>query len=142
MEAQINQTSLQNAAQREKVALFNHFYEKLAFFLIRVVITFSTDVCQLITYYFISLNTLLKNSLKINCSSFFCPVGYKPECTSVLIDFFKLGWPLVSRTICLKIYSWSWLISNEPYCVWMNNLVCVCVKRFVWVLVSMCLYSN
>ena len=37
MEAQINQTSLQNAAQREKVALFNHFYEKLAFFLIRVV---------------------------------------------------------------------------------------------------------
>ena len=38
MEAQINQTSLQNAAQREKVALFNHFYEKLAFFLIRVVV--------------------------------------------------------------------------------------------------------
>ena len=37
MEAQINQTSLQNAAQREMVALFNHFYEKLAFFLIRVV---------------------------------------------------------------------------------------------------------
>ena len=35
MEAQINQTSLQNAAQREKLGLFNHFYEKLTFFLIR-----------------------------------------------------------------------------------------------------------
>ena len=28
----INQTSLQNAAPREKVALFNRFNEKLAFF--------------------------------------------------------------------------------------------------------------
>ena len=37
MEAQINQTNSQNAAQKEKVVLFNHFYEKLAFFLIRVV---------------------------------------------------------------------------------------------------------
>ena len=33
MEAQINQNSSQNAAQKEKVVLFNHFYEKLAFFL-------------------------------------------------------------------------------------------------------------
>ena len=39
MEAQINQNSSQNAAQKEKVVLFNHFYEKLAFFLIRVVLS-------------------------------------------------------------------------------------------------------
>ena len=37
MEAQIDQTNSQNAAQMEKVVLINHFYEKLAFFLIRVV---------------------------------------------------------------------------------------------------------
>ena len=43
MEAQINQNSSQNAAQKEKVVLFDHFYEKLAFFLIRVVNISVTD---------------------------------------------------------------------------------------------------
>ena len=37
VEAQKNQTSSGNAAQKETVVLFNHFYEKLAFFLIRLV---------------------------------------------------------------------------------------------------------
>ena len=39
MEAQINQNSSQNATQKEKVVLFNQFYEKLAFFLIWVLLS-------------------------------------------------------------------------------------------------------
>ena len=38
MEAQTNPTSLQNTAQKEKLVLFNHFYEKLVFFSTRVVV--------------------------------------------------------------------------------------------------------